>query len=138
MPITQAVCTVVKQALLDGTHAPGDTYRAALYTSAATLNAATTVYTATNEVVGTGYTATGQILSGRATSTDASKGVLTFSNPSWASSTITARGMLIYNASKSNAAVAVYDFGSDVSSTNGTFTVSLPAATGAAGLFRIA
>jgi hypothetical protein len=138
MPIAQAVCTVVKQALLDGTHAPGDTYRAALYTDAADLGAATTIYTVTGEVSGPGYTAGGQILSGRATSTDANKGVLTFSNPSWASSTITARGMLIYNASKSNAAVAVYDFGTNVSSTNGTFTVSLPAATGAAGLFRIA
>jgi hypothetical protein len=62
---------------------------------------------------------------------------LTFSDPLFASSTITARGCLIYNSSKSNKAVAAFDFGADVVSTNGTFTVDLPVA-GASALIRIA
>lgn len=139
MAITAGLCNSYKQELLNGTHTNADTYKIALYTSAATLSAATTVYSATNEVSGTGYTAGGQTLIGFATVLDTGTAVLDFTtDPSWASATITARGALIYNSSKTNKAVAVLDFGSDITSTNGTFTVTLPAATAAAGLVRIA
>lgn len=137
MPITTAICNSYKQEVLEGVHAVGDVYKIALYTSAATLGAATTAYSATNEVSGTGYTAGGATLSGIATGLSGSTAYLTFTDPTWSEATITARGCLIYNASKSNKAVAAYDFGGDVVSTNGTFTVDLPAA-GAASLVRIA
>ena len=136
MAITTAICNSYKQEILEGVHASADVYKIALYTSTATLGASTTAYTATNEVTGTGYTAGGATLTGFASGLSGSTGYLTFTDPSWASSTITARGCLIYNSSKSNKAVAAFDFGADVVSTNGTFTVDLPVA-GAAALIRI-
>lgn len=136
MAITTAICNSYKQEILEGVHASADVYKIALYTSTATLGASTTAYTATNEVTGTGYTAGGATLTGFASGLSGSTGYLTFTDPSWASSTITARGCLIYNSSKSNKAVAAFDFGADVVSTNGTFTVDLPVA-GASALIRI-
>ena len=126
-----------KQDVLSGTQTSADTYKIALYTSLATLDASTTAYSATNEVVGTNYTAGGATLTGFTTGLSSSTAYLTFTNPTWSTSTITARGCLIYNSSKSNKSVAAYDFGGDVTSTAGTFTVNFPAA-GASGLIRIA
>ena len=122
--ITQAIATSYKSEILAGTHTSADTYKIALYTSAATLGASTTAYSTSNEVVGTGYTAGGNTLVGftvNGTSLDFT------TDPVWATATITARGALVYNASKSNKAVAIYDFGSDIASTNGDFTVSINA-----------
>lgn len=138
MPITTAVCNSYKQEAMQGVHEAADTYMIALYTSAATLGASTTAYSATNEASGTGYSAGGKALTGFSVTLDGSTAVLDFADPSWTSATITARGCLIYNATQGNKAVAVFDFGSDVTSTNGTFSVTFPAATAAAGLVRIA
>jgi hypothetical protein len=137
MAITTTMTNSYKQDILSGTQASADTYKIALYTSLATLDASTTAYSSTNEVIGTGYTAGGATLSGFTTGLSGSTAYLTFTNPTWSTSTITARGCLIYNSSKSNKAVASYDFGGDVTSTAGTFTVNFPAA-GATGLIRIA
>lgn len=137
MAITTTMTNSYKQDVLSGTQTSADTYKIALYTSLATLDASTTAYSSTNEVVGTNYTAGGATLSGFTTGLSGSTAYLTFTNPSWATSTITARGCLIYNSSKSNKSVAAYDFGGDVTSTAGTFTVNFPAA-GASGLIRIA
>jgi len=137
MAITSAICNSYKQEILEGVHASGDTYKIALFTDAATLGAGTTAYSTTNEVSGTGYTAGGETLSGFSSGLSSSTAYLTFSDPSWANATITARGCMIYNSSKSNKAVAVFDFGSNITSTSGTFTVDLPVA-GASALIRIA
>lgn len=137
MAITSAICNSYKQELLEGVHASTDTYKIALYTDAATLSASTTAYSATNEASGTGYTAGGEELAGFTTGLSSSTAYLTFTDPAWSNATITARGCLIYNSSKSNKAVAVFDFGQNVSSVNGTFTVDFPG-TGASSLIRIA
>ena len=139
MAISAAICNSFKTQILAMTpHAAGDVYKIALYTSTATLSAATTAYTATNEVVGTGYTATGQTLVGFSATLDTATAILDWTtDPSWASSTITARGALIYNSSKTNSAIAVLDFGSDIASTNGTFTVQFPLPAAATGLIRM-
>lgn len=137
MAITTTMTNSYKQDILSGTQTSADTYKIALYTSTATLDASTAAYSSTNEVVGTGYTAGGATLSGFTTGLSGSTAYLTFTNPTWTTSTITARGCLIYNSSKSNKSVAAYDFGSDITSTAGTFTVNFPAA-GATGLIRIA
>ena len=137
MAITSAICNSYKQELLEGVHASTDTYKIALYTDAATLSASTTAYSATNEASGTGYTAGGEELAGFTTGLSSSTAYLTFTDPAWSNATITARGCLIYNSSKSNKAVAVFDFGQNVSSVNGTFTVDLPGV-GASSLIRIA
>ncbi|HTE63623.1 MAG TPA: hypothetical protein VK631_24920 [Solirubrobacteraceae bacterium] len=140
MAITAAICNSFKLECLPtvaGVHLSGDTYKMALYTSAAALSKATTAYSTSNEVVGTGYTAGGATLAGLATALDTDTAMLDFSDPTWPTSTITARGALIYNSSKSNKAVAVLDFGGDIVSTAGTFTVALPAAAAATAAVRM-
>ncbi len=120
MAITTAICNSYKQEILEGVHASADTYKIALYTSSATLSASTTAYSSTNEVSGTGYDAGGKTLTGYVSGLSSGTAYITFDDPSWTSSTITARGCLIYNSSKSNKAVACFDFGSDVISVSGT------------------
>lgn len=137
MAITSAICNSYKQEILEGVHGSADTYKVALYTSSATLDASTTAYSVTNEVSGTGYTAGGATLANFASGLSGSTAYITFDDVQFTSSTITARGCLIYNSSQSNKAVAVFDFGSDVSSVSGTFTLDLPAG-GASSLIRIA
>ena len=137
MAITTAICNSYKKEMFDGTHASGDTYKIALFTDAATLGAGTTAYSSTNESSGAGYDAGGKTLTGFTSGLDGSTAYVTFTDASWTSATITARGCLIYNSSKSNKAVAVFDFGQNVTSTNGTFTVDFPGA-GASSLIRIA
>jgi hypothetical protein len=137
MTITTAICNSYKQEILEGVHASTDTYKIALYTDSATLGAATTAYSSTNEVAnGGGYTTGGLTLQNYQSGLSSSTAYITFDDPQWTTATITARGCLIYNSSKSNKAVAAFDFGSNVSSTNGTFTVDLPEA-GATALIRI-
>lgn len=139
MAITQAMPTSFKVELFEGTHVFGtDTFKIALFTSTATLGATTTVYSTTNEVVGTGYTAGGNTLTGEVTSSGGTTAFVDFSDTTWTSSTITARGALIYNFSKSNKAVAVLDFGADKTSTAGDFVVQMPTADAANALVRIA
>jgi hypothetical protein len=137
--ITQAVCLSYKKEILNGIHVLADTYKIALYTSAATLGASTTAYSATNEVAsGGGYTTGGATLTTPAITDDGGKAILSFDTPIlWDPSTITARGALIYNSSKSNKAVMVIDFGADKTSTDGPFEVNLPAAAAATGLLRL-
>ena len=134
-----AFCTSAKVGFLTGTYVPlTDTMKIALYTNSATLDATTTVYSATNEVVGTGYTAGGNTLTGNAISYGGTTAWLTFSDSSWTTATITARGALIYDSTRSNAAIAVLDFGADKTSTAGTFTVQMPVAAASTALIRIA
>ena len=109
-----------------------------MFTSSATLSAATTAYSTTNEVSGTGYTAGGNALTGAVISADGTTAIVDFDNTTWASSTITARGALIYNSSKANRAIAVLDFGSDKTSTDGDFTIQFPAADASNAILRIA
>lgn len=128
MAITQAICSSFKAELLGGTHdLDTDTLKAALYTSLATLSAATTAYTSTGEITGTGYTAGGATLTG-VTITAGDYPYVDIADTDWASSSITARGVLIYNSSKSDKAIAVLDFGVDQISSNGTFRIEWPAA----------
>lgn len=138
MPITQAMASSFKQQILLGEHdLDTDVIKIALYTSSATLGASTTVYSTTNEVTGAGYTAGGNTLTGAAVTLDGTTAVVDFNDAVWTSSTITARGALIYNSSKSNKAIAVLDFGSDKSSTDGTFTINFPAALAGSALIQV-
>lgn len=139
MPITQAMCTSFKGELLGGIHdLDTDAIKIALYTSAATLDATTTVYSASNESSGAGYTAGGNTLTGAAISTSGTTAIVDFADTSWTSATITARGALIYNSSKANRAIAVLDFGSDRSSSAGTFTIQFPTPDASNAILRIA
>jgi len=141
MAITQTLCTSFKVELLQGIHdltAAGDTFKIALYTSTATLNAATTAYSATNEVTGTGYTAGGVNLTNVDPTSSGTTAIATFSNsPQWTSATFTADGALIYNSTKANRAVAVLDFGGPKGVTAGTFTINFPTADADNAIIRI-
>jgi hypothetical protein len=133
MAITQAICSTFKQEVLQGVHnftaSTGNTFKLALYTSAATLSSATTAYSATNETTGTGYTAGGGTLVSLGVSLSGTTAYLSFNDYTWSAATISAAGALLYNSSASNKAVAVFSFGGTYSSTAGNFTVSFPANT---------
>lgn len=143
MAITQAMCTSFKRELLTATHnfssSAGDTFKMALFAGAATLDASTTAYATTNEVTGTNYTAGGIALTNvEPSSAGGTTGYTQFSNATFSNVSITARGALIYNSSKSNKAVCVLDFGADKTATAGDFVVTMPTNATATALIRIA
>jgi len=141
MPISQAMCSSFKEQLFLGEHdLDSDVIKIALYTSSATLGASTTVYTTADEVSssGTNYVAGGNTLASPVVSLSGTTAIVDFADTSWTTATITARGALIYNFTKSNKAIAVLDFGSDKTSTSGTFTIQMPANTASDALIRIA
>jgi hypothetical protein len=140
-----AICNSFKQELLEGEHdfktPSGDVFKLALYTSAATLDSSTTVYTSTNEIsnpTGT-YSAGGGTLVNSGTSQVGGVAFCDFADLSFTGVTLTARGALIYNTSATvvNAAVAVLDFTTDKSASDGTFTIIFPDNTSAAAILRI-
>ena len=138
MAITQAMCSSFKEQLLLGEHdLDTNTIKIALFTSAATLSAATTAYSTSNEVVGTGYTAGGNTLTGAVVTLSGTTAFVDFTDTTWATATITDRGALIYN-STANTSVAVLSFGGDKTATNGTFTLIFPAADSTNAILRIA
>jgi len=141
MAITQAMCSSFKQELLVGTHnftaSSGNAFKMALYTSSATINATTTAYSSSNEASGTGYTATGQAVTAVTPVLSGTTALVDFADLTWGSSSITARGALIYNDTQSDKAVIVLDFGSNKTSSSGDFTVQFPAADASNAIIRI-
>jgi len=143
MAISQAMCTSFKVELLKGVHdftnSTGDTFRIALYTSSATLDATTTAYSASNEVSGTGYTAAGEALTNVTPTSSSTTAYTDFADVTWSSATLTANGALIYNDTEAgDPAVCVLTFGGDKTSTNGDFTIQFPTADASNAIIRIA
>ena len=137
------MCTSFKGELLEAVHnfknSGGNTFKLALYTNSASFTAATTAYTATNEYSGTGNTAAGNTLTRVDPSTSGTTALTDFADSAWTSSTITARGALLYNDTASgDPSCLVLDFGADKSSSSGTFTVQFPAADASNAIIRIA
>jgi len=152
---TQSMCTSFLSQLMTATHNFGtaptrgtsaaDTFKAALYVTTATVNAATTAYSATNEVSGTGYTAGGITVTNAtapsSTNSSATAGVgywtpsanLVYSTVTLSTAFDT---VLIYNSSQSNAAVSVHTFGAQTI-TAGTFTLTMPSNTTSSALLRL-
>ena len=140
MAITQGMATSFKVQLLNaGQNFSANTFKLALYTSAATLGEGTTAYTTSGEVASTGnYTAGGNTLSVNVVPTSSGNvAYVSFANTSWSNATITANGALIYNSTNANAAVAVLAFGGDKTSTNGTFAVNFPTADASSAIIRL-
>ena len=150
MANTQSMCTSFMGELLTGTHnftpSTGDTFKAALYLTSATLNASTTAYSSTGEVTGTNYTAGGVAVTNAtaptATNSSATAGVaywtpsasLVYTNVTLSTAFDT---VLIYNSSKSDKAVSVHTFGSQTV-TAGTFTLTMPTNNTTNALLRLA
>lgn len=149
MAITgNVLCTSFKKELLFGVHdfaaSGGDTFKLALYTSSATLNADTTAYTTSDEASGAGYSAGGAALTNIDPSAAGGTGFADFSDLTFSSSSITARGALIYNSTPNTASIAVtnpacavLDFGSDRTTSNGNFTIVFPTADANSAIIRI-
>ena len=135
MSLVQTQTTSFKVELYQGVHnLLTDQLYMALYTANASLDASTTAYTATGEVVASGYSAGGVLLTGVTVNSSGYTAYVSFNNPSWAS-TLTARGALIYNASKGNKSITILDFGADKTSTR-VFSVQLPANTADSAIIR--
>ena len=143
MAISQAMCTSFKKEILEAKHnflnSGGSTFKIPLYTSSASLGATTTAYTTSNEVTGTNYTAKGNSLTRVDPSTSGTTALTDFADTTWSSSTITARGALIFNEDASgDTSVLVLDFGADKSSSSGDFTIQFPTADSSNAIIRIA
>lgn len=140
------LCTSFKQQLFEGVHdfrvTGGDTFKLALYTDLASFDASTTAYTATDEVAASGsYVAGGGTLVRINPTTFDTTAFTSFEDITFTGATITARGALIYNSTPAhtytNPAVAVLDFGFDVTVTAGNMTIMLPAAAPGTAIIRI-
>lgn len=136
MAITTAMCNSFKQELLGGVHdLDTDTLKVALIkdSPSGTYGAATTNYSdlGSDEATGTNYTATGQELGSAVISipSGSSTAIVDFADEVFTNLTISADGAIIYNASQSGKAIAVFNFGSTVTSTSGDFTVVFPGGT---------
>lgn len=141
------MCTSFKQELLVGSHnftaSTGDTFKLAMYTNSASFNASTTDYTTTNEISGTGYSAGGGTLTNVTPTTSGTTALTDFADLTFSSSTLTARGALIYNTTTgagtgTTDTIVVLDFGSDKSSSAGDFTIVFPTADASNAIIRIA
>ena len=150
MAISQAMCTSFKKELMTATHnfaTNGNSFKLALYaigsggksSTTATLGATSTVYVTTGEVASSGSYVTGGLALTKVAPTSSGTTAFTdFGDRSFTTATITARGALIYNDTNGDKAVAVLDFGSNKTSTSGTFTVQFPAADASNAIIRIA
>jgi hypothetical protein len=142
MAITSAIPTSFKQELLVGTHnftaSTGDAFKLALYTSSATLGAATTAFTTTGQASGTNYTSGGGTITSVTPTTSGAVALCDFADKTFGTATITARGCMIYNDTQSDKACAVIDFGGDKTSTAGDFTIVFPSPTATGAIIRLA
>ena len=138
------MCTSFKKELLEAVHnfksgGSGDTFKLALYDNNASFTGATTAYTTSNEVSGSNYSAGGASLTNVNPTTSSTTAFTDFTDLTFGSATITARGALIYNSTAAgDPAVVVLDFGGDKSSTNGDFTIVFPTADASNAIIRIA
>jgi hypothetical protein len=144
MAITTAMCNSFKEELLGGVHdLDTDTLNIALIKASptGTYGAATTNYSDvtgnSDEASGTGYSAGGQALDSATITLSGSTAFVDFADEVFSTLTISADGAIIYNASQGNKAVAVFDFGSTVTATNGDFTVVFPTADASNAVIRI-
>lgn len=145
MANTQAICSQFKVDVLNGVHAFSaayravDTFKAALYTSTASIGPATTAYTATGEVSGTGYTAGGVAfswiapsLAGTVAHTTPSASIV-FTNVTLSTTFDT---VLLYNSSATGKnAISASTF-TPQTITAGTLTLTMPVDDGTTGLIR--
>ena len=137
------MCTSFKKELMEAKHnfllSGGDTFKLAMYDNNASFDASTTAYTATNEVSGTGYSAGGGTLTRIDPSSSGTTAFTSFSDLTFSTATVTARGALIYNDTASgDPTVIVLDFGADKTSTAGDFTIQFPTADASTAIIRIA
>lgn len=135
---TAGLTTSFKREILLGIHdLSADVLKVALYTESATLGPETTVYSSTFEVTSTGYTAGGQILLNVVVQGGQGTGYASFDDPQWNAVSFTTRGALIYNSTKANRSIGVFNFGSNQTMLNQSFQIQLPADNPGTAVIRI-
>ena len=137
------MCTSFKVEILKAVHnftnSTGNTFNIALYDNNASFTAATTAFTTSDEVTGTAYTTKGNTLVNVTPTSSSTTALTDFSDSTWSSSTITARGAMIFNDTASgDPSVVILDFGSDKSSSSGDFTIVFPTGDSTSAIIRIA
>ena len=149
MAITSAVCSSFKQELLQGKHSfasgTGDTFKLAMFTSSASLDATTTDYSVSNEITntsGTAYTAGGKALTNTGVGLTSTTAFTDFSDVSWTSASFTANGCMIYNTTTGTGtgttdAVCIVAFGGDKTVSSGTFTIQFPTNDATSAILRL-
>ena len=145
MAITSTLTTSFKKELLQGVHnfnkaSSPDTFKLALYSSSASLDASTTAFTTSGEVSGTNYTSGGATLTLKTgtPTTDGTTALVDFDNLTFSNVTVTAAGALIYNSTDSNKAVCVIDFGKDITATASDLTITFPSTGASNSIIRLA
>lgn len=147
MAITQAICTSFKSELMTGLHnftnTTGDTFNLALFRATAsisgTFGAATTNYSdmGADEASGTNYSAGGAALTNVTPTSSGTTAYTDFADLVFSNVSITASGALIYNASASNEAVTVLDFGSDKTASAADMTIIFPTGDASTAVIRL-
>lgn len=129
--------TAGKKALLDSV--ARHTWKAALYTAKAKLDASTARYTTAGELRnGDGYTTGGLTLTGAATGSANDTAWLDFADATWNNAAFSgARYLMIYDATDSDRSYAILDFGADKAGQGDDFTYKFPPATADAAIIRI-
>ena len=111
-----------------------DTIKVALLSNAHTPNQATHDFfddVSANEITGTGYTAGGVTLASKTSAVTSHTAALDAADTQWTGSTLTARYAVIYQltgTASTSKLIGLVDFGADVSTTSGTFTITWAAA----------
>jgi hypothetical protein len=138
--MSQVICNSFKvevfRAIHDFTTGTGDTFKIALYTAASAIGDSTTTYSTTNEAVGTGYTAGGAALASVTPTLIGNTMVIDFADVTISTVTLTYRKALIYNSTKANRAVAVFDFGSDRVISGGNLIIQMPTPDASSAILR--
>lgn len=147
MAITQAMCTSFKVQLMTATHdftnTTGDSFKLALFRAQALISgsfgAATTNYSdmGADEASGTNYTAGGSALTNVTPTSSGTTAYTDFADLVFTNVTITTSGCLIYNDTKSDKAVAVFNFGGDKTATAGDMTIIFPTADASNAIIRL-
>jgi hypothetical protein len=131
MATTKTYGSVIAKAFNKEIDFDSDTIKVALLSSSYTPNQDTHDYfndVSSFEVSGTGYTAGGATLANKSVTYTGATNVTKFDadDVSWTSSTITARYAVVYDSTgtaSTSALIGYVDFGSDQSSSSGTFSI---------------
>jgi hypothetical protein len=133
MAITTAMCDSFKQELLGGVHdLDSDVLKIALIKASPSgaYGANTTNFSDVSgnldETTGSNYLTGGQILDNPVISLTSGTAYVDFADEVFSNVTVSADGAIIYNTSKDNRAIAVFDFGGTVTASSGDFTVIFP------------
>jgi len=144
MSISTAMCNSFKKELLGGVHdLDTDILKVALIknTPTGTYGGVTTNYSDltsnSDEAVGTNYLAGGQVLDSAVITLSGNTAFVDFADELFSKLTISASGAMIYNVTQGNKAVAIFNFGGPVTSTNGDYTIVFPAADATNAVIRI-